>query len=98
MDSNQVETRHREGVTNYLSDDETKESLDHAVSSWKSRAKISNKIGKGKYVLAVYEKLRRVTVPLDNDHLLLVTIDNQGGQSEIMGKIMNQIYGDYTQY
>ena len=98
MDSNQVETRHREGVTNYLSDDETKESLDHAVSSWKSRTKISNKIGKGKYVLAVYEKLRRVTVPLDNDHLLLVTIDNKGGQSEIMGKIMNQIYGDYTQY
>ena len=98
MASNQVETRHREGVTNYLSDDETKESLDHAVSSWKSRTKISNKIGKGKYVLAVYEKLRRVTVPLDNDHLLLVTIDNKGGQSEIMGKIMNQIYGDYTQY
>ena len=98
MASNQIETRHRDGITNYLSDEETKESLDHAVSSWKSRTKLSNKIGKGKYVLAVYEKLRRVTLPLDNDHLLLVTIDNKGGQSDIIARIMNQLYGDYTQY
>ena len=98
MASNQIETRHREGITNYLSDAETKESLDHAVSSWKSRTKLSNKIGKGKYVLAVYEKLRRVTLPLDNDHLLLVTIDNKGGQTEIIDRILNQLYGDYTQY
>ena len=98
MASNQIETRHREGVTNYLSDAETKESLEHAVGSWKSRTKLSGKIGKGKYVLAVYEKLRRLTCPLDDDHLLLVTIDNKGGQTDIINRIMNQLYGDYTQY
>ena len=43
------------------------------------------------YTLAVYEKLRRATIPLPSGNLLLVTIDNAGGQQQIMDKIINEV-------
>jgi len=48
---------HREGVRNLLSEDESKRSLELAVNSWKIRSQLEPKIGKGRYVLAEYEKI-----------------------------------------
>jgi hypothetical protein len=49
-------------------------------------------------VLAVYEKLRRITLPLDENHLLLVSFDNKGGQMDIVEKLENELHGDYIHY
>jgi hypothetical protein len=49
---------HRQGVTNLLTPEESKKSLDLAVNAWKTRTELAPKIGKGKYVLAEYEKLK----------------------------------------
>ena len=81
----------------YLSPDDTKETFQHAISAWKSRTKHYDKIGQGLYTLAVYEKLRRVTIPLPSGNLLLVTIDNSGGQKQIIDRILNKVkFHDYT--
>jgi hypothetical protein len=74
-----------------LSPDETQETIHHAITAWKSREKHYPKIGDGLYTLAVYEKLRRATIPLPSGNLLLVTIDNAGGQQQIMEKIINEV-------
>jgi adenine specific DNA methylase Mod len=40
-------------------------------------------IGKGKYVLAEYEKIKRITMPLNDEHLLYITTEpeaNRKGQ------------------
>jgi hypothetical protein len=34
-----------------------------ALDSWKKRTKLAPSIGKGKYVLAEYEKVKRITIP-----------------------------------
>ena len=81
----------------FLSPEETQETLHHAITAWKSREKHYPKIGEGLYTLAVYEKLRRATIPLPSGNLLLVTIDNAGGQQQIMDKIINEVkIHDYT--
>src|SRR5215217_225675 len=64
---------HRQGVKNLLSPEESKESLELAVNSWKTRSKLASKTGKGKVVLAEYEKSKRSTMPLGDNHLLYVT-------------------------
>src|ERR1041384_2288053 len=64
---------HRPGVTNLLTPDESKKSLEMAVNAWKTRSQLADKIGKGKYVLAEYEKIKRITMPLDDNHILYVT-------------------------
>lgn len=58
-----VFSEHREGVTNLLTPEESKRSLGMAVNAWKTRSQLANKIGKGKYVLAEYEKVKRITAP-----------------------------------
>lgn len=96
MEGNEIETKIREGVTPLLNDEETKETLHYAVSAWKARNKFAPKIGKGKYVLAVYEKLRRLTMPLGQNHMLLVTWGPDGGQGDIIEHLQNMFSGDYT--
>lgn len=67
---------HREGVKNLLSSEESKKSLELAVNAWKIRGELSHKIGKGKYVLAEYERIKRITMPLnDNKHLVYITTE-----------------------
>ena len=97
LDGNLIVSKSKEGVELYLSPESTKDTLRHAASAWKSRMKHVDEIGRGLYTIAVYEKLRRVTMPLSDDQILLVTIDNAGGQKQILDALLNEVvYRDYT--
>src|ERR687898_533238 len=78
---------HRQGVKNLLSPEESKESLELAINSWKTRSKLAPKIGKGKYVLAEYENIKRITMPLGDNHLLYVTTSVEANHSKIINGI-----------
>jgi hypothetical protein len=54
-------SQHREGMKNLLSPEESKKSLVLAINAWKIRNGLASKIGKGKYALAEYEKIKRIT-------------------------------------
>jgi hypothetical protein len=75
---------HRPGVINLLSPEESKKSLEMAVNAWKTRTELAGKIGKGKYVLAEYEKIKRITMPLGNDHLLYITAEVEADHSKVL--------------
>jgi hypothetical protein len=77
-------TDHRPGVTNLLSPEESKKSLEMAVNAWKTRSELANKIGKGKYVLAEYEKVKRITMPLRENHLLYITTEVDADHSKVL--------------
>ncbi len=57
--------------------DETKESLKRSIQSWQEREKLSSKIGNGKYAIVAYDKIKRITVPLPNNHLLFVSLEGE---------------------
>jgi hypothetical protein len=80
-------SRHRQGVKNLLSTEESKESLGMAMTAWKIRTKLAPKIGKGKYVLAEYEKIKRITMPFGDDLLLYVTTEPEANHSNIINRI-----------
>jgi hypothetical protein len=80
-------SRHRQGVKNLLSSEESKESLEMAMTAWKIRSKLARKIGKGKYVLAEYEKIKRITMPFGDDLLLYVTTEPAANHSNIINRI-----------
>jgi hypothetical protein len=80
-------SRHRQGVKNLLSPEESKESLEMAMTGWKIRSKLAPKIGKGKYVLAEYEKIKRITMPFGDDLLLYLTSEPQADHSNIINRI-----------
>ena len=79
---------HRDGVTNLLSPEENQKALEHAIIAWKSRNEYANKIGKGKYVLAVYEKIKRIVMPLDEEHFLYITTEADANHDIIIEKAL----------
>ena len=79
--------RHRQGVQNLLTKDESKKSLEMAMTAWKVRNELSDKIGKGMYVLAEYEKIKRITMPFGDDFLLYLTTEVEADHSSIYDRI-----------
>jgi hypothetical protein len=79
---------HRKGVKNLLTSSESRKSLRLAVTAWKIRSKLSRKIGKGKYVLAEYAKIKRITMPLGNKHLLYLTANPGVNHAKIINSIV----------
>ncbi|MFQ5497475.1 MAG: hypothetical protein ACE5DU_06275 [Nitrosopumilus sp.] len=67
----------RDNTASYLTMDETKESLKRSLESWKKRDGLSSKIGNGKYAIVAYDKIKRITIPLPNDHLLFVSLEGE---------------------
>lgn len=103
-EGNIAEVRHREGITNYLSPEETAASLKRAANAWKGRKEIAPKIGNGIYAVAAFEKITRITFPLGDDHLIFVSLGSErmrtdlhaGGQKQIVEHVLNILSGDPT--
>jgi len=88
----------RKGVKNIVPLDDTKKTLKRAINAWQERSAITDKVGRGLYVIAAYEKIKRITIPLDKNNLLFISVDNTPlnaskgksyGHLVDMGKIMS---------
>jgi hypothetical protein len=84
-----VHSDHREGIKNLLTPEESKTSLELAINAWKMRSELAPKIGRGKYVLAEYERIKRITIPLsDNKHLVYITTEIPSDHVKIINGTM----------
>ena len=81
----------REGIKNLFSPEQTKRSNLQALVRWGLRNVLASKIGNGKYAMAEYEKIKRITVPLENDHLLLVTTEVEADHRTIINNVLKLV-------
>lgn len=88
---NTVCSRHKEGVENYLADYETSQLLYSSAQMWKSRNEHSDKIGRGMYAFVEYGKICRLTLPLSEERLILVTIGKTENPMKLIEPILNKI-------
>ncbi len=103
-DGNILSTSHREGITNYLSAEETADALKRAAVAWKGRKELVQKIGRGLYAVAAFEKITRMTFPLGDDNLIFVSLGSEavrtdlheGGQKQIIEHVLNILSKDPT--
>jgi hypothetical protein len=79
---------YREGIENLLSPEESKRSLKLAIDAWRTRSSLAPRIGRGKYVLAEYEKVKRITMPLGKNHLVYITTEVQINHDKIIRRIL----------
>ncbi len=77
---------HKKGVKNLLTAKESLQSLKTSANIWKARNQLSKKIGKGKYALVEYDKIKRLVIPLDDAHLLYLTTSARSDHSKIISK------------
>ena len=78
----------RLGIPRFFTAEETKRSVLQAIDRWKLREDFADRIGKGKYSMAEYEKLKRITVPIDETHLLLVSTEPSADHGKVINGIL----------
>ena len=78
----------RPGLKSHLSREETELSLSQAVYRWSTRKKTADKIGKPIYALAKYEKIYRVTIPIEGAGLILTSVELNADVNTIVEKIL----------
>ena len=88
----------REGIKNLLSPEETKRSNLQALARWGLRNALAAKTGKGKYAMAEYEKIKRITMPLENDNLLLVTTEVEADHGRIINNVLKLLQHSSDNY
>ena len=74
--------KRREDIRELFSLEETQKQLSGTIDSWKSRSEIREKIGKPLYSITSYEKIKRMTIPIDDEHLLFISMDNKEEEVE----------------
>jgi hypothetical protein len=55
------------------------------------RKMAESKIGKTRYAMAEYELVKRITFPLENKTLLLVSVDVDSDHNKIIKKILKML-------
>ncbi len=78
---------HKKTVKTNLSKAESRSSLLMAARAWKQRKALAKKIGRCKYVVAEYDRVKRITLPAGKNHLMYITTDPKA----IVGPLISRI-------
>jgi len=70
-----LNAEHREGLEQLMTDEENEEYAALTVTRHKTRLKFQPKIGDLIYAVGKYEKIIRVTIKINEDYFLLLTLD-----------------------
>ena len=82
----------RPGVENILSEHQEKELVNLSILDWKARKDMSKWLGKTKYTLGEYDKVKRFSFYLGDDHLLLVSSEKDDDTNNIVEKVIELYY------
>ena len=78
---------YRKNISSYLSPEEVKMSLYYAKKRWENRGHLSHRIGYARYSLTEYEKVKQITIPIDKNHLLLISTEINANHLVILEKV-----------
>ena len=93
---------YRDNVSSLLSPEEVNTSLSYACQRWETRKNLAHRIGKAKFSITDYEKVRQITMPVDEKTLLLVSLETNVEPFRVveillnLKKIIQQIESDVT--
>ena len=82
----------RKGVENLLSDHAENELVNLSIMDWKARKDMSKWLGMTKYTLGEYDKVKRFSFYLGNEHLLLVSAEKDADTNVVVDEVINLYY------
>ncbi len=82
----------RKGLTSILSEHKENELVTLAILDWQSRKEVSKWLGKTKYTLAEYDEVKRFSLYLGDDHLLLVSAEKEVDTDKVVDTIIKLYY------
>jgi hypothetical protein len=99
IDGERIVARYRNGLIPLLSKEETTQSIIDSVMRMKTRRKLEAKLGKTIIVIGLYEKVKRLAMPIGKtgENVLIVSLDiNSDHNTIIWKKIMPMVETYHT--
>ena len=81
----------RENVKSLLNPEETKMSLYYSSHRWKTGKTLSHRLGKEKYSITEFEKVKLVSIPIEDKYLLLISTEPPVDHDSIIKRIFKLI-------
>ncbi|PJC50684.1 MAG: hypothetical protein CO032_03525 [Nitrosopumilales archaeon CG_4_9_14_0_2_um_filter_34_16] len=81
----------RDGTKSYLPTDEMTKSVRNTILRWKTRESLYPFLGLGEYSITKYEKVKRITLPLDAHAILVVGMEVEVDHDIVIDKILQLI-------
>jgi hypothetical protein len=81
-------SKSQKGLKSLLTEDEVKNSVIQAVRRWETRLALADKLGNSIYSLTKYEKVNRITIPIGEDGIILVSTETDLDPNLITDKII----------
>ena len=72
-----LNVEYRRGLIPLLTEEENEEYASSTITRHKTRIKFESRIGKLIYALGKYQKLNRVTIPINENYYLLIALDTE---------------------
>ena len=78
----------RTGIESYLPREEITKSMHNTISRWQTRKSLYPFLGIGRYSITEYEKVKRITLPLDAHTILVISMEVEANHDLIINKIL----------
>lgn len=82
----------RTGLKNLLSEHAEKELVNLSILDWKARKNVAKWLGKTKYTLGEYDKVKRFSFYLGEDNLLLVSTEKDLDTNFVVDEVIKLYY------
>ena len=86
----------RDGVTSFLTDEEIKKANLITLERWRLHNTLADRIGKARYAMEEYEKVKQITMPLQDEHLLLISTEVDADHGKIIESAIQLIISNYV--
>ncbi len=86
----------REGIKSFLTDEEIKKSNLISLQRWRLHNTLASRIGKARYAMEEYEKVKEITMPLEDEHLLLISTEVDANHGTIIESAIQLIISNYV--
>ena len=86
----------KDGIKSFLTDDEYKKSNLITLERWRLHNTLADRIGKARYAMEEYEKVKQITIPLEDEHLLLISTEVDADHGKIIESAIQLIISNYV--
>jgi hypothetical protein len=86
----------REGIKSLLTDEEIKKSNLISLERWRLHNTLADRIGKARYAMEEYEKVKQITMHLEDEHLLLISTEVDANHGKIIESAIQLIISNYV--
>ena len=86
----------RDDIKSILTDEEIKRSNLISLERWRLHNTLADRIGKVRYAMEEYEKVKEITMPLEDEHLLLISTEVNADHGKIIESSIQLIISNFV--